>query len=230
MSKSGAKQKDVIEQLAIQGHKFKRICLVVGSSDCDDSNRTTASVMEERHMLLDEAKKYAEKVIVSSLLPRDNPNTQCKIDLVNRATKDTCICNSDPCLDYVCNDGYFKLADQSQNEAMFVNDGVHPTYCGASKLLHNLGLHNDTQVKRWMPPQSTMNHHPILTQQPPPRSMWMNRSYSRHPSSYHPGTMFAPACVWCHSNTHMASDCPNRRNRCCYRCGSTAHSARWCSI
>ena len=32
-----------------------------------------------------------------------------------------------------------------------------------------------------------------------------------------------PSCIWCRSTAHVASNCPSRGNRSCYRCGSTSH-------
>ena len=50
------------------------------------------------------------------------------------------MCHSESNVDYVCNDGCFKLSDQTQNEALFVSDKLHPSYPGSTKLMKNLDV------------------------------------------------------------------------------------------
>ena len=242
--KRGAKQQDIIQDLKKQTTHYCKAVLVVGTNDCDDATKNCASIMEERHQLLTEAKKHANKVIISSILPRVDGALQLKIDTVNKATRDMCL--KDPSIDYVCNDGCFKLANQTQNRSLFVSNGLHPSYSGTTNLLRNLGLLDVTVVKRWnprnnqvqpnemymIPPQPHFPGYP-----PPPQSnAWINRGPQRMGTSYQgngarPAVIQSmPCCVWCRSSSHFASNCPTRGNRSCYRCGSTAHNARSCSI
>ena len=52
------------------------------------------------------------------------------------------------CQYIIDNDGSFKLADQSPNEAFYVADNVHLNYQGNIKLIKNLGIENYALVKR----------------------------------------------------------------------------------
>ena len=104
--------------------------------------------------------KHADKVIVSSILPRSDDTVQHKVDEVNNATSELCF--TDPNIEYISNDGSFRLADQTQNETFFVNDGLHPSYHGTTRLLKNLGLAELASVKRWARNDSGRN-------QPPPQ-------------------------------------------------------------
>ena len=131
-------------------------------------------------------------MIISSILPRVDGAVQLKVDTVNKATRDMCL--KDPSIDYVCNDGCFKLANQTQNRSLFVSNGLHPSYSGTTNLLRNLGLLDVTVVKRWnprnnqvqpnemymIPPQPHFPGYP-----PPPQSnAWINRGPQRMGTSY----------------------------------------------
>ena len=239
----GAKQSEIIEHLVNDTLIYEKVLLVCGGNDCSDENRTTKSIIDERQKLIQEAKKHAKTVTISSNLPRPVATTQLKIDIVNKATKD--LCNSDPCLQYICNDTCFKLADQLQNEALFVRDAVHPNFLGSNKLLYNLDLQSLMMVKRWSPGNQgnrsqQLNYYSMSKQFPPvpgqfpqfqqpPQNMWMNRMPQQARPALQPGTS-SPTCVWCRSSEHPASNCPSRGSRVCYRCGSTFHSIRWCVI
>ena len=227
MCKSGAKQKDAIELLRNEAVGCKQMYLLIGGNDCDDASRSTSSIMKERRELLEEAKKHADRVTVSSLIPCRDQDTQMKINDINNQTKK--ICAADMKLTYICNDTQFKLSDLSQNEALFVRDGVHLTYRGTSQLLQNLELTNMVEVKprpAFRPPSV-----PFGRPQPPPGypPMWMNAPVHGRPYQ-HPSPPGPPNCSWCRSPSHLASDCPRRGNRTCFRCGSPTHSARWCTL
>ena len=233
---------------------YQKAVIVIGTNDCGDINRTSASIMAERRELLNEAKKHAEKVVLSSMLPHADGAVQLKVDTVNEESLN--MCRSESNVDYVCNDGCFKLSDQTQNEALFVSDKLHPSYPGSTKLLKNLGLLDVMKVSRWSPNannRTNLYHHnrffqtesnmisrrstppmdPYPRQQLPQPNPWSRMYGSHFRPEDHPsvnGFNRPPNCVWCRSLNHPASNCPSRRNRSCYRCGSTEHNARWCTI
>ena len=51
-----------------------------------------------------------------------------------------------PSCKFVNNDNIFKLADQSPNDALFLNDEVHLNVKGTYKLIYNLGL---SSMAKW---------------------------------------------------------------------------------
>ena len=63
---------------------YQKVVIVIDINDCGDINRTSASVMAERRELLNEAKKHAEKVVLSSILPHADGAVQLKVDTVNK--------------------------------------------------------------------------------------------------------------------------------------------------
>ena len=130
---------------------------MAGTTDCSDSKTTTAKFHEDSKLFLAEAKKHCRKVVFSSVLPRmdsHNQGFQLKIDHLNESLKQ--ICHDNENCDYVENDGSFKLADTTPNDAMFVKDGYHLNTKGALKLLVNLDLTKKTTVSRPKPSYAPM--------------------------------------------------------------------------
>ena len=150
---SGATFASLSDRLSQKSTLYDNIFIVAGTTDCSDSKTTTAKIQ----ILLAEAKKHCRKVVFSSVLPRMDPNNQgfqLKIDHVNESLKQVCHDNEN--CDYVENDGSFKLADITPNDAMFVKDGYHLNTKGALKLLENLNLTKKTTVSRPKPSYSPM--------------------------------------------------------------------------
>ena len=133
----GGKQADVQQKIENLNVKYHRIIIAVGTNDCDDSKQS-ASIIEERRQLLEEARKHADHVVISSILPRKNGPLQLKIDAVNQSTKQLCTRYSN--VEYVCNDWSFKLANLNPNEAMFTRDCLHPSHRGTIEMLQNSRL------------------------------------------------------------------------------------------
>ena len=71
---------------------------------------------------------------------------QLKVDQVNEDTRQMCK-RMEGC-QYIDNDGSFKLADQSPNEAFYVAGKVHLNNQGNIKLIKNLGIEDYALVKR----------------------------------------------------------------------------------
>ena len=92
--------------------------LSAGTIDCADSYATTANIAENACQVITEAKKYCDMVIMSSILPRDNRPIQNKIDTVNDYIKK--ICKEQDRCSFIDNYGSFKLANQNQNESLFL--------------------------------------------------------------------------------------------------------------
>ena len=211
----GGKQADVQQKIENLNIKYHRIIIAVGTNDCDDSKQS-ASIIEERRQLLEEARKHADHVVISSILPRKNGPLQLKIDAVNQSTKQLCTRYLN--VEYVCNDESFKLANLNPNEAMFTRDCLHPSHRGTIEMLQNLS--------NWATTNS--NNRPVYFNS----NMWSRKNQEFSSSNYPRGrrSPAMPSCVWCRSDEHLASNCPSRGSRCCHNCGSTGHIARWCTF
>ena len=232
MCHRGAKQCDIKQDLTTITNRFNKIMIVVGSIDCADPNLSTAVIAEDRRQLLLEDKKHADNVTISSILPHKDGPAQLKIDEINRRTKILC---RETQSEYICNDGAFKLADLSPNEAMFIRNDIHLSYRGTYKLLQNLGLTDIAEVKK----SGTFNK-PRNQTYPRQFQTFQNTNYAP-PQIYQPS--FNPrnfnqnpyrsvpvSCVWCGSTSHSASNCFTRGSRSCFRCRSTSHKACECNV
>ena len=78
------------------------------------------------------------KMQISSICPRtNNPDTQSRIDAVNKRLKES---RSLSDFAFIDNENIFRLQDGSINDGYLLNDGVQLTSRGSEKLATNLGV------------------------------------------------------------------------------------------
>ena len=106
--------------------RYDTVTIVTGTTDSRKSESTTSSFCQNAYNLLLESKKHYESVNFSSVLPQidpDNSGFQLKTDHINKSLKQICT-DSTKC-SFIDTDCVFRLSDSSQNDALFVNDGIH---------------------------------------------------------------------------------------------------------
>ena len=152
---SGIKFKAVTEKLAdleSQQKSFKTIHVVTGSSDCNLSESTCESIKQNVKESIDQALKISENVQISSILPRtDDQEANIKAENTNLSLKD--LCSEYDKVSFCDQDVNFRLADGSINDALLVNDGLHPNHKGSLRIINNLKL--NARVKKFNRGSST---------------------------------------------------------------------------
>ena len=129
--------------------------LVVGGNDCDtrDANdiKTASAIIDDYRTLVSVAKTKAERVIVSTVVPRlKSLEVRTRIDDVNAGLQVMC---GDEDVTFVDNTNSFHLGDGSINDGYYEQDGTHLITKATNKLLYNL------QMKRKDGISSASNHH-----------------------------------------------------------------------
>ena len=120
---AGAKLRDIENALSSENIQYNKITIVGGTKDCSPADCDPEDVISKYKDVIQEAKKHCDLVAVSSVLPRnDNSIANKNGDRVNSKLSD--LCRSLDCL-YIDNNGTFKLADGSINEAMLDAAGFH---------------------------------------------------------------------------------------------------------
>ena len=77
----------------------------------------------------------SNKVTLSSILPRtDDDSAQLKSGNVNLSLNN--MCNQYDNVTFSDQDGAFRLADESVNDALLLGDELHPNYKGTQKLIN----------------------------------------------------------------------------------------------
>ncbi len=94
-------------------------------------------VIEKYKLLLEKAAGMAEKVTLSSILPRKDKATE-KVDILNAGL--VTLCDDLPQVEYINNDPLFKLQDGEINDGYLIGDGPHLTKSGTNKLARTLKL------------------------------------------------------------------------------------------
>ena len=142
----GASLSHLTDELSKIKASYDHIIVVGGGNDCCNREYTSSDVTKSMSDLLTKASEKASKITVSSILPRPKePAVHLKMDHVNEQIKK--LCQDTPKYNFVDNDGSFKLADMTPNEAFFV-DGVHTSFLGTKKLVSNLGLSDICNITR----------------------------------------------------------------------------------
>lgn len=196
---------------------YDKITIVGGGNDCSKAEISTVQISERTHSLLTEASKHTNSLALSSVLPRTEGDIQLKIDAVN--TDMAKQCKSIQRCDFVANDGTFKLADLTPNEAMFVKDGVHLSQRGSQRLLQNLCLTDVAEVTR-----SPYQHRQGNNRRGGSNHKQTNK---RIPFDHAKGRQ-GSRCTWCRES-HPSATCPKRGNRTCFACSSPSHRERQCA-
>ena len=215
-SHSGATFESLTTELSKSTETYDKIIVVTGTTDCQNPETTTTEIQNKSHNMLLEAKKHSKSVIISSVLPRTDPEKtgcQIKINCVNESLEKLCLEN--PNCQFVNNDGVFKLCDSSPNDSLFVKDGYHVNTKGAKQLLDNLQLSHLTMVKQ--PPRKYNQMYSYGSTTDP------NQIRDSRSLSYQAGYQTGYRCSWCRQLDHQSDQCPSRRNRCCFRCQAPDH-------
>ena len=85
--------KENITKLARNGNKFSVINIVAGTNDCSANNHNIEVILEDARQTLECASNVAEKVVMSSILPRNDRDGQAhlKLENLNPRLRDMCV-------------------------------------------------------------------------------------------------------------------------------------------
>jgi ABC-type transporter Mla subunit MlaD len=124
--------KQITNQAQSEPNKYDTVYIVGGSIYCETDD-TTQKIADLARTTVTNALKIGDKVVLSSILPRtDNGEANLKGENVNRLLRD--ICNQINEVTFCNNDGSFRLADQSPNDAYLMPHGHHLNYKGSERL------------------------------------------------------------------------------------------------
>jgi regulator of replication initiation timing len=215
--------------------KYDAVYIVGGSIDCE-SEATTQTIADVARTTVSNAMKLGERVVLSSILPRtDNGGANMKGENVNPLLKD--LSNQINNVTFCDNDGSFRLADGSPNDAYLMPHGHHLNYKGSERLAKNLNVPAKIVTKRvnyqhrnqyyrqniGMYPVNVTNRPPPLLPNPP--LLQRNDNNNMWENGVGPTP---PRCENCKSIGHTAYSCPRTANVLCYNCRSTGHRQIHC--
>ena len=216
---SGASVGDITEELEKDTSQYNEVIIVTGGNDCERNCNTTTEISAAVNSLLLKAKKKAPSVKIASVLHRPKkPAMQLKVDHVNEDTRQMCK-RMEGC-QYIDNDGSFKLADQSPNEAFYVADRVHLNYQGNIKLIKNLGIEDYAIVKRSRRSKSDVSTSRDYKHQ------WGQQSEDE--GEWNLVQHRDVRCHNCGEKGHVVKTCRFNRKITCFSCGSQGHKSKSC--
>ena len=187
---SGAKVKDVLDNVKGQQDHVDEIMLVVGGNDCNEASRDAGDVqdiLETYAALIAAAKEKSEAITVSSICLRlTSPETQESIEPLNAGLQELVDNNG---WKFVDNRATFILHDGTINDGYLLSDGVHLNRQGTNRLAKNLCLvskdNTNDITKTSRKPPSHPPQPPANTKQP-----------AAQPQASSPTT--PPCCRGCH--------------------------------
>jgi regulator of replication initiation timing len=139
--------------------RFDKIYVVAGSIDCEQQISTTQTITDSVKNVITQGSKISNSVHVSSILPRtDDPTSNLKGENANISIKK--LCEDTPGAHFIDNDGTFRLADSSPNDALLLNDGKHLSYKGSEKLIQNLKISAKVSRNQRFRPQTQWQSQP----------------------------------------------------------------------
>ena len=122
-----------------ENKQYENVYIVAGTNDCSSSEKSTEEILNSASNLIQNAKKISKSIKFSSVPPRtDSGSAQLKLENFNLSLK--VLCDETHSVTFVDNDGTFKVADGSTNDALLHQDGLHLSFKGAQKLISNLSL------------------------------------------------------------------------------------------
>ena len=234
---SGAKLSDINKHITdkskTEPNKYETVYIVAGSIDCE-SESTPEEITAVAKQTIKNALEIDDKVVLSSILPRtDNPVAEQKGVEVNIKLKS--LCEQTDKVKYCDNDGSFRLADGSINDALLMPQGHHLNYRGSEKLAKNLQIEaklcRKQPTQQWRPQMVSHDRRPSMysSRQPP---LLPNPAYhhNRSTSIWNSQAFPAPTgvCTNCKLPGHSAYNCPRTVNVLCYKCRSTGHRQKDC--
>ena len=251
---SGAKVKDVLDNVKGQQDHVDEIMLVVGGNDCNEASRDAGDVqdiLETYAALITAAKEKSEAITVSSICLRlTSPKTQESIEALNAGLQERAANNG---CKFVDNRATFILHDGTINDGYLLSDGVHLNRQGTNRLAKNICLvskdnTNDitktsrkppSQQARRNPQQSPGNqqrghkpaapHHPAAgaaTYRPPPRSGDRRSRWSAPPPNGRRTDGYA--CYFCGETNHNRDTCRWGSPVTCFCCQQKGHKEKFC--
>ena len=114
---------------------YNEIIVVCGSIDLD--NKSVPEIIAEYQALTVSASLRTDKVMISSILPRNDKKLKEKTKGVNEGLKS--MCDNDG-YHFIDNDPSFHLMNGEINDACLTNDGLHLSKRGLDSLLHTCGV------------------------------------------------------------------------------------------
>ena len=251
----GASISKITEELRLTDDHFDEVKIVVGGNDCASEGATTKVIIDRERALLQEAVRVGHKITVSSVLPRcNNDGYHLIADHVNEGISR--LCKEIPNCVFVNNDSSFKLSDQSPNDALYLNDGVHLNAKGTYKLIEKLGLsslakwHNSRRVsgdpykntqhnKRtpgnyWKSPTSSHQWNRSINDRNDQGSFSHEHQWNRNvrnvksQSTHDQNQSYNPKCYFCGYTGHISKNCRWGVPAVCHFCGERGHVQRNC--
>ena len=147
---SGAKMSIIKEKLNLYARDnkyFSSVYIVAGTNDCSVTSINTDRITEDTLQTLETACKIADKVYLSSILPRtDNGEAQLKSENTNTRLRQLCPRMSK--VTFVDHDRNFRLSDNSINDAYSDRDGLHLNQSGCDRLVKNLKINATFRDRR----------------------------------------------------------------------------------
>ena len=119
--------------------------------------------MEDTTQVLETATKIADKVVLSSILPRtDNSTAHLKGENINPQFRNLCM--RMPKVHFIDNDKNFRLADASPNDAYVDLSGLHLSKQGTQQLIKNLEVKAVFRKRSPRQPTQPANFHSNISQ------------------------------------------------------------------
>ena len=137
LAKGGTSIDDLHKELSgiPESKNYNEVIMVCGSSDLE--SKGTQEIVRDCQAMMVSASLRAEKVVLSSILPRKDKDLKDKTRSVNEELKSLCDKEG---FRFVENDPSFYLMNGKVNDACLVNDGLHLSKRGVDNLLHNCGV------------------------------------------------------------------------------------------
>ena len=222
--------------------KANKLTVLVGTNNCADKVSPEEIICDFRE-LIQSALQAAQTVIISSIPPVVNDCERQEIaDQVNAALSVLC---EETCVTFVSHDNNFRLADNSVNDLVLADDGIHLNVAGTTRLLKNLGFDNlknsskknskqnhstnkrHTNDKTRNQPESKDKHNPVIR-----RSVQSN--YAQLPLSnnkiQHPKENRDSHCWYCGETGHITDSCRHGYRITCQRCNTKGHKQKSCTV
>ena len=118
-----------------ESKKYDEVIVVCGSIDLE--SKDPAEIIVDYKALLFSVSSIANKITVSSILPRTDKNISIKTKTANVELKKMCDMEGH---NFVDNDPSFHLMNGQVNSAFLTNDGLHLTKRGVDSLLATCGV------------------------------------------------------------------------------------------
>ena len=218
--------KTQISQLKDSNKHYEETIIVVGKNDCSNlgAEANVEPVLEAFRQLVNEAIEVCDKLVVSSVTPRqDIENISGTIENVNAGLQVIC---TEKGVHFIDHTPSFTLNDGSINDGYLLHSGPHLTRSGTNKLVKNLHV-------KHMGDDVTL----------PPRWKSANAGGSQNnrsqPRNTHPDWRKRPGqsqrkdlsrCKNCYEPGHNIETCRHGAPVLCRSCGKRGHKDKHCHM